>query len=134
MSLYPQSATNQGMHPNSSFCCFHLWIYSWIHQVTWGCVRKLQKNYNKIPCLLKCNQTTNPICNIKNYIFNFSTKYIHLCFYSRIMCLQMSSTFPKLPLLGTVHKSPSTWTTKQNKNSKFKPQIIEWPIPIYDAL
>jgi hypothetical protein len=27
------------MHSNSfSFCCFHLWTHSWVHQGVWGCV------------------------------------------------------------------------------------------------
>jgi hypothetical protein len=37
--LYPQSATSQGVCPNSfSFCYFHLWTHSWTHQGAWGCV------------------------------------------------------------------------------------------------
>jgi hypothetical protein len=47
----------------------------------------------------------------------------------------MSSTFPKLQLLGnpqvTINMNNKT---KLNKNSKFKPPIIQWPIPIHNAL
>ncbi len=37
MALYPQNATTQGTCPTFfSFCCFHLWVCSWVHQGAWG--------------------------------------------------------------------------------------------------
>jgi len=37
--LYPQNVMSQGACPNFfSFCCFHLWTHSWIHQGAWGCI------------------------------------------------------------------------------------------------
>jgi hypothetical protein len=41
----------------------------------------------------------------------------------------MSSTFPKFPLLGNPQVTINM-NNKQNKNSKFKPSIVQWAIPI----
>ncbi len=49
------------------------------------------------------------IFNIR--IYSFFTKYLHIYFYSKNVCLWMSATFPKLPFL-LIPNSPSTWTTK----------------------
>jgi hypothetical protein len=67
---------------------------------------------------------------IKFAVFNtkicsFFTKYLHLYSYSKSVYLQMSSTFQKLPLLGspqiTINMNNKT---KFNKNSKLKPSIV----------
>jgi len=77
---------------------------------------------------------------IKFVIFNtkicsLSTKYLHLYSYSKTMCLWMSSTFPKLPLLGSPQVTINMNNeTKLNKNSKFKTSIVQWPITIPNAL
>jgi hypothetical protein len=63
------------------------------------------------------------IFNIK--IYSFFTKYSHIYFYSQNVYLQMSSTFPKLPLLGT----PKVTINMNNKTQQeFKIQTPNCPM------
>jgi hypothetical protein len=70
-------------------------------------------------------QIKHVIFNIK--IYSFYAKNSHIYSYSQNVCLQMSSTFPKLPLLGT----PKVTI---NMNNKIQTPIVQWPIPIHNAL
>jgi hypothetical protein len=65
---------------------------------------KLQQKFMFYGSIIK-QQIKYVIFNIK--IYSFFTNYLHIYFYSKNVCLQMSATFPKLPLLK-VPKSPST--------------------------
>jgi hypothetical protein len=112
-----------------------------IHTSNW--IWKLMEKF-VFPCLLKIStklqqksmfygsvikqQIKYVIFNIR--IYSFSTKYLHIYFYSKNVCQQMSAIFPKLPLL-VVPKSPSTWTTKQNstKIQNSNPQLSNGLFP-----
>jgi len=63
------------------------------------------------------------IFNIK--IYSFFTKYSHIYSYSQNVYLQMFSTFPKLPLLGT----PKVAINMNNKiQQEFKIQTPNCPM------
>jgi hypothetical protein len=74
---------------------------------------KLQQKSMFYGSIIK-QQIKSVIFNIR--IYSFFTKYLHIYFYSKNVCLWMSATFPKLPLL-VVPNSPSTWSTKQNSTT-----------------
>jgi len=92
------------------------------------CTSLFIENFNKIIVKIHVlwklfkQQIRFVIFNIR--ICSLSTKYLHIYFYSKNVCLQMSATFPKLPLL-VVPKSPSTWIIKQNstKIQNSNPQL-----------
>jgi len=102
-----------------------------IHTSNW--IWKLMENF-LLPSLLKIStkfqkksifygslikqQIKSIILNIK--ICSFSTKYLPIYFYSKNVCLWMSATLRKFPLL-VIPKSPSTWITNKTQQ-EFKIQ------------
>jgi hypothetical protein len=82
---------------------------------------------------LKCNQIARLNMWYKKPKFVVSTtKFLHLFLYSKIMCLQMNFTFPKLPPLG----SPQVTINMDENYSKFKIQTpnVQWSILIRNSL
>jgi hypothetical protein len=77
---------------------------------------------------------------IKYVVFNtkirsFFTKYLQLYSYSKSVYLRMFSTSQKLSFLGSPQVTINMNKKKNlNKNSKYKPPIVQWLVPIRNAL
>jgi len=102
-----------------------------------------------LPCLLKTStkllqksmfygsvikqQTKSIIFNIRIYSF-FYKVFTYLFLFQKCVSMNVHNS-PKTPTLGSPQVTINmNYKIKLNKNSKFKPPIVQWLIPICNPL